>query len=104
MEIVLFAKLSNGVHHGRGMMFVDSLLIGPAINEQNGFRIIQRLVILIPQITFLSSDGINSATGNHLLSELPGIPVCTSVSQIDCYRHTLFLFISAASRKKKKCG
>ena len=82
MKVVLFAKLGDGVHHGRGMMLVDGLLIGPAIDEQDYLRLVQRLVVLIPQIAFLGSDGIDRAAGNHLFSELPGITVRASVPQI----------------------
>ena len=82
-------------------MLVDGLLISPTVDEQDGLRIVQRLVILIPQISLLGSDSINCTAGNHLLSELSGIAIGASVPQIDCDRHTLFLFFLTASYKKK---
>ncbi len=42
MKIVLFTKLDYLFHHRRRMMYIDSLLISPAVYKQHSFRVIHR--------------------------------------------------------------
>ena len=61
MEIILFPKRRDGGHHWRRVMGIDGFLAGPAIDEEDGLRIVQRLVILIAEVSFFGPDGIDGA-------------------------------------------
>ena len=102
VEIILFPKRRDGGHHRRGVMGVDGFLAGPTVDEEDGLRIVQRLVILIPQVAFLSTDSIDSAAGNQFLGELAGVSVCARVAKIDCDSHIVVFFIVAAACQKQE--
>ena len=102
VEIILFPERRDGVHHRRGVMGIDGFLAGPAVNQQDGLRIIQRLVILIAEVPFLGPDGIDGAARDHFLGELAGVSIGTGVAEIHCDRHIVDLFIVAAACKKQE--
>ena len=101
MKVILFPKRSDGGHHLRGVMGVDRFLAGPAVDKQDGLRIVQRLVILIAKVSFFGSDSIDGAAGNHFLGKLAGVSVHTRVAEIHCDSHAVFLLIVVATRKKQ---
>ena len=92
MQIVLFPERSQLRHHGTGMMRIDSCLITPAVDQQDGFRVIQWLKILITQIAFLFTDGSSNSRRLHLLCECSGRAIGSSVIKIDCDHLCILLF------------
>ena len=56
-------------------MRIDGGLVCPAVDEQDGFRIVQGLKILITQVARLLPDVRGNAGLFHLFSERPGAAV-----------------------------
>ena len=74
------------------MVNINRFLVLPAVDQQNGFRIVQRLVVLIPQVPGFRPDRGHGAAAGHFFSKLPGIAVFACISQVHCNGHHLSLF------------
>jgi hypothetical protein len=90
VEIMLFPERGQLRHHGRCVMRVNGGLIRPAVDEQDGFRIIQRPEILITQIAGFFPNVFRDAGGFHFLRKGSGISVCAFIVQIN-RNHLLLL-------------
>ena len=66
---------------------INRFLAFPAVDQQDRFRIVQRLVILIPRVSGFRPDRGHSTARGHLLGKLPGIAVFAGITQIHGDRH-----------------
>ena len=63
---------------------VNGCLVRPAVDQENGLRVIQRLKILIAQIARFLSDAVRNPGFFHFFRERPGSAVGTFVVKIHC--------------------
>ena len=72
-------------------MDINRFLVHPAVDKQDRFRIVQRLAVLLPQVSGFRPDGGHGAAAVHFFSELPGISVFAGVSYIHSHCHAFRL-------------
>lgn len=98
MQVILFPKFCNPLHHQRSMVPVKRLLISPAVNQQYRLRVCHWKEILIPQISLFPADVLYSPAGFHFFCKLSRIAVCSGIINIHNDAHTRFppsvLFLS----------
>lgn len=92
MEVVLLPKGGDGFHHRGGVVCVNSRLVGPAVDQKDGFRVIQGLEVLLAQVAFFGADGIHRAAGDHFFGKRPGTSIGAGVSEVYGNGHGGFLF------------
>lgn len=115
VQVMLVAKRRDGLHHHRGMVSVNGLLVLPAVDEQNRLWIVERLVVFVPQISLLGTDLLDRATGGHFACKRKSAAVSARVPQIHRYCHPELLnldiqsslscssFTGARTRRKHEC-
>ena len=102
VEVVFLAEGGDGGHHGGGVVAVDGFLAGPAVDEQEGLGVVERLVILVAQVALLGADGGDGAAGGHLLGELQCVAVNAGILYVYCYRHLFLFVVSTASGQQDR--
>ena len=66
-----------------GMMGVNGSLVCPAVNQENGFRILERLIVLLPQVPLLRADRLYRSALLHLAGKGTCCSIGSTVPQID---------------------
>ena len=64
-------------------MGVNGSLVCPAVNQENGFRILERLIVLIPQVPLLRADRLYRSALLHLAGKGKCCSIGSTVLQID---------------------
>ena len=83
VQVVLLPKPCDRLYHGGGMMGVNGSLVCPAVNQENGFRILERLIVLLPQVPLLRADRLYRSALLHLAGKGTCCSIGSTVPQID---------------------
>ena len=81
-QAVFFAKAHYRLHLGRGMVSVKRRLICPAVDKQDGLRIVERLKVFVPCIVRLAAYRGGGAAALHFLGKAARSAVFAGVVQI----------------------
>lgn len=82
MQRVLLPQRRDRPHHRGGVAGVDGRRILPAVDQQDGLRVVQRQEVFLSEAAPLRPDGGDGPAVGHLPDEFPGAAVHAGAAKI----------------------